>query len=60
MIEVAAEDGVYCLSLSKRYLAWGPWIDFRGSVNLNGEKVRTLFALASNLIACDSIMNVGS
>jgi len=61
MIEVAAENGFCCrLGLSQRSLAWGPRIDCRGSVNLNGEKGRTLFSLASNLIACDSIMNVGS
>ena len=60
-IEVAAENSFCCrMSLSRRSLVWGPWIDFMGSVNLNGEKVRASFSLASNLIACDFVVSVGS
>jgi len=60
MIEMAAENGFFCrLGLSQPSVAGGPWTDFMVSVNLSGEKVRTLFSLASNLIARDSVMNGG-
>jgi hypothetical protein len=38
----------------------GPWIGFRGSVTLDGEKIPTLFSLACNrYIAVHSLQNGG-
>ena len=39
----------------------GPWIDFRGSVNLDGKKIKTLFPLTPKWnVAFLLIMNVGN
>jgi hypothetical protein len=39
---------MYLKELDQSFLNRGPWIDFRGSVNLDAKKIITLFSVTSN------------
>ena len=49
------------VSLSQRFWTWGQRINLRGSVNLDGKKIKTLFPVTSKWnVAFRLIMNVGN